>query len=159
CFHCGDGGDVFSWVMRERSMPFVEALQLLAARTGIPLPSLDAAQLQQWQHLQQERHNLEQLFRITVGVYCQQITQEHIDFCKNQWGLTLETVQQHKVGFAPVAPDALQQYLQGQGFADDVIQKSGLVIKVGNRWSDFFAGRLIFPYWCDLPDAISGLPG
>jgi DNA primase catalytic core len=159
CFNCGEAGDVFTWIMHVRGCTFVEALRFLADRTNIPWPSFDPAQQQHWQQLQQERHDLEELFRAAVEFFHQQLTQEHIDFCKEQWGLTLETVQQYKLGFAPTAPDALQQYLHRKLFAEDAIQKSGLVVQVGNRWHDFFQGRIVFPYWRDLPHALSGLPG
>src|SRR5262249_46517971 len=99
------------------------------------------------------------LFWTAMEFFHQQLTQEHIDFCKEQWGLTLETVQRYKLGFAPAAPDQLLRHLRGEGFADDAIQKSGLIIQVGNRWHDFFQGRVIFPYWRDLPNDLSGLPG
>ena len=79
------------------------------------------------------------------GVYHQQLTQEHIDFCQEQWGLTLDTIQQYQLGFAPVAPEALQHHLRGEGFAEEAIHKSGLVIQVGQRWHDFFQGRIVFP--------------
>jgi DNA primase len=159
CFNCGAGGDVFRWVMSHRSLTFVEALQWLASRAGIPLPSLDPAQHQQWQQCQQERHDLEALFQAAVEFFHQQLTQEHLDFCKHQWGITLETVQQYQLGFAPVASDALQQHLRTQQFAEDTIYKTGLVVQVGNRWHDFFQGRIVFPYWRDLPQALSGFPG
>jgi hypothetical protein len=145
--------------MYGRSMPFVDALHFLANRAGIPLPSLDPAHQQQWQQLQQERHDLEALFRAAAEFYSQQLTQEHINFCQEQWGLTLETVQQYKLGFAPVAHDALQRHLCWAGFAFEALQKSGLVIYAGGRWHDFFQGRIIFPYWRDLPNTLSGLAG
>src|SRR5262245_11723891 len=159
CFNCGEAGDVFTWIMHARGCTFVEALHVLADRANLPWPSLDPTQQQQWQQLQQERHDLEELFRAAVEVFHQQLTQEHIDFCKEQWGLTLETVQEYKLGFAPTVPDALQRYLRGKRFAEDAIQKSGLVVQVGHLWHDFFQGRIVFPYWRDLPHALSGLPG
>jgi DNA primase catalytic core len=159
CFNCGEAGDVFTWVMHARGCMFIEALRYLADRANLPWPSFDPAQQQQWQQLQQERHDLEELFRAAVEFFHQQLTQEHIDFCKEQWGLTLETVQQYKLGFSPTVPDALQQYLRRKRFAEDAIQKSGLVVQVGNRWHDFFQGRIMFPYWRDLPYALSSLPG
>src|SRR5262249_30868399 len=112
CFNCGEASDVFRWIIHPRGCTFVEALHVLADHANLPWPSLDPAQQQQWQQLQQERHDLEELFRVVVEFFHQQLTQEHIDFCKEQWGLTLETVQQYKLGFAPTVPDALQQYLR-----------------------------------------------
>jgi hypothetical protein len=159
CFNCGEAGDVFTWVMHVRGYTFVEALHSLAEHAGIPLPSLDPVQQQHWQQLQQERHDLEALFRVAADFFHEHMTHEHIDFCKEQWGLTLETIQRYKLGFAPVAPDALQQWLRWQHFADDAIQKSGLVIHAGGRWHDFFQGRIVFPYWRDFPDKGVGSPG
>src|SRR2546426_271252 len=46
CFNCGEGGDVFTWVIHTRGYTFVEALHFLAARASLPLPSLDPAQQQ-----------------------------------------------------------------------------------------------------------------
>jgi len=63
------------------------------------------------------------------------------------------------LGFAPVIPDALQRYLCWQGFAEEAIQKSGLVIQVGHRWHDFFQGRIVFPYWRDPPQTLAGISG
>lgn len=43
CFGCGEKGDVFSWVMRRRSLNFMEALRWLAADFGIPMPQRELA--------------------------------------------------------------------------------------------------------------------
>ena len=69
CFNCGEAGDVFTWVMHARGCAFVEALRFLADRANIPWPSVDPAQHQRWQQLQQERHDLEELFRVGGGLF------------------------------------------------------------------------------------------
>ncbi len=38
CFGCGEGGDVFKFLMLMEGVPFPEAVQQLAERTGLPLP-------------------------------------------------------------------------------------------------------------------------
>src|SRR3989344_1735114 len=41
CFGCGEGGDVFVFVMKMEGLDFPEALRLLASKAGVRLPSYD----------------------------------------------------------------------------------------------------------------------
>jgi len=38
CFGCGEGGDVFSFLVKTQKLSFVEALKQLAGEAGIELP-------------------------------------------------------------------------------------------------------------------------
>src|ERR1700722_3959245 len=43
CFGCGEGGDIFGFVMKHENLDFPEALQLLADRAGVVLPKFSKA--------------------------------------------------------------------------------------------------------------------
>src|SRR5438132_13929916 len=36
CFSCGEGGDIFKFVQKKENLDFIEALEWLAKRAGIP---------------------------------------------------------------------------------------------------------------------------
>lgn len=45
CFGCGEGGNVFNFIMAQERLDFIEAVKFLAERKGISLPgSLDKAE-------------------------------------------------------------------------------------------------------------------
>ena len=39
CFGCGEHGDVFSFVMKTQSVPFPDAVRVVAERFGLPVPT------------------------------------------------------------------------------------------------------------------------
>jgi DNA primase len=43
CFGCGEGGDVFSFLVKTQKLSFVEALKQLAGEAGIELPDDSAS--------------------------------------------------------------------------------------------------------------------
>ncbi|MBM3986264.1 MAG: DNA primase, partial [Planctomycetes bacterium] len=59
CFGCGVGGDVISFVMKSRGLPFREALELLAARAGVELASLSPEDKRRAQQARRSRAVLE----------------------------------------------------------------------------------------------------
>src|SRR5579859_1149595 len=55
CFGCGKGGNVITFIMEKESMPFPEALRLLAGKAGVDLPKPQESQRDQAADRVQER--------------------------------------------------------------------------------------------------------
>lgn len=143
CFNCGEGGDVLSWLMHNRGMTFMEAVRYLAARAGIEMPDVSPEEQQRLNERRQEQEQLWALYTAAAEIYHEQLTEEHYELFWSKWGLTAETVDKYKFGFAP-GGKFISDKLRKRGFDPELINRSGLVNKGGY---DFFQIRLIFTYW------------
>lgn len=141
---CQEGGDVLSFVQRSQNLAFADALELLAARSGVELPrrsrtrgsdsddpglsALAAADrfFQQELRRSEGRAALESL---------------------RQRGMSDNTLEAFGIGYAPRAGGALVQFAKREGPALAVWEKAGL-LRTSERDGDhysFFRGRWTVP--------------
>ncbi|HXK36723.1 MAG TPA: DNA primase [Candidatus Paceibacterota bacterium] len=145
CFGCNKGGDLFSFVQEIDGLDFPEALRILAARAGVPLPEHgpeDRAERQQRRRLLQvldlsEKFFAKQLWHGTAGA-------KALAYLKGR-GMEDATVQAWKLGWAPNDWRALTEFLRGAGMGDDDIVAAGMAIKKNDRVYDRFRSRIMFP--------------
>jgi DNA primase len=144
CFGCQTGGDLFKFVMLYERVGFTEALEQLAHRFGIPLPST----------AQREDDGTERLLRLnqTAQLYFQARLRDTDGPSRGrdylaQRGLDETTVERLALGYAPETWDALRNHLAGKRFTADEMLRAGLVLprKTGAGEYDRFRDRLIFP--------------
>ena len=147
CFGCGVGGDVFSLIMERENLTFPEALKSLAEKYRVPLPA--------HQRVRPEVLKLEEkIFKINelaLGFFKKNLfnTQEGgkaLEYLKKR-GLSDETIQTLKIGYAPNSWTALLDFLKSKDAPVPLLEKSGLVL-AGSRageYRDRFRGRVIFP--------------
>jgi DNA primase len=147
CFGCGAGGDIYSLVMERENLTFPEALKHLAEKYHVPLP--------EQQRIRPEVLKLEEkLFKIndlalgffTKNLYKTQEGAKALEYLKKR-GLTDETIQTLKIGYALNSWTALLDFFQAKNVPVSLLEKSGLVLP-GSRpgeYRDRFRGRVIFP--------------
>jgi DNA primase len=151
CFNCQEGGDVFAWVMQTSQLAFPEALRHLAERARIPMPAWSPEERTRQERLGEEREVIKRIHLTAALFYHAQLTPEWEAWCFDKWGLKRETLQQFRIGFAPVSAQALWTHLKAQGFSTHDLRKSGLFVYVNGEFLDFYQGRIILPYWTALP--------
>ncbi len=149
CFGCHKGGSVFTFVMEIERVAFPEAIKIVAEKAGVPLPKMvddgrfearkresdQVIELNQWALSWWE----DQLQRKSPPA---QAAREYL----TERGLTEETIKTFHLGFAPDSWDALSSHLRQKGATQELIEKSGLVVKKDEGGSyDRFRGRLMFP--------------
>jgi len=147
CFGCHKGGTVFNFIMEMERVTFPEAIKIVAEKAGVALPKMieddrfearkrdsdQVIELNQWA-LQWWQDQLQSKAGTSVRHYLK------------ERGITEETTQTFRLGFAPDSWESLSTHLRQKGATQEQLEKSGLVVKKDEGGSyDRFRGRLIFP--------------
>ncbi|MCI8384011.1 MAG: DNA primase [Clostridia bacterium] len=158
CFGCGVGGNVYTFLTKIEGINFVEAIQTLAERANIQLPTLESNGDSAKELLKAKVYKINEF---TANYYHQnlyqassKIAQEYIKKRK----LTNETLQSFQIGFSGKF-DELYQELKKQGFEETEILESGLVNKNDRgQYIDRYRNRLMFPI-CDARGRVIAFGG
>jgi len=144
CFGCGEGGDIFGFIMRMEGMEFPEALRVLAKKAGVKLQYQDPA-------ISNQKTKLLDICKAAAAFY-HKILLDHpkAQFVRDylvKRQVKNETVDTWKLGYAPEAWDTLNKYLVERGFKEEDIFLAGLTLKKdrGVGYNDRFRHRLMFP--------------
>ena len=137
----GEGGDVLDWIAYNENIDikidFQAVLKIAADKAGVKLKN----DIQ----LSEDVQDLYLFFTSVANHYHNQLTDGHRDFITKKWGISNETIDKLKIGFAPVNENVEKVY---GVFGKDLIEKSGLFIKFSDtKLVPLFNGRIIFPYW------------
>ena len=158
CFGCGVGGNVFTFLTKIEGISFVEAVQTLAERSNIQLPTLENNQDSKREELKAKVYKVNeftaQFYHENLYKPESKIAQEYIKKRK----LTNETLKSFRLGFSGKF-DELYKALKKEGFEDLEILESGLVNKNDNgRYIDRYRNRLMFPI-CDARGRVIAFGG
>lgn len=145
CFGCGEGGDIFGFVMRYENLDFRETLELLAERAGVALPAYSGPAKQ--------ADNIDDLLRINsfaAELYHRYFnTQTDAEparkYLKDR-GLTEQTIELWRIGFSPNSFDFLQKALTNKKISFDRMSAAGVASRSerGQNY-DRFRNRITFP--------------
>jgi len=142
-FATGEGGDVLDWIgyyaryKDTRGADFPEVLKIAAALAGVELEEATEEE----RNAAKEKADIHNLFTESVEVYHKNLKPEHYDYIKEKWGITKETVDKFKIGYATTGRDL-------KDLDKEILKKSGLVyVNGGMSGGEVFTGRIIFPYW------------
>ena len=158
CFGCGAGGNAISFVMKIEGCSFIEAVQMLADRANIQLPTLENSADGMKEVLKAKVYKVNEF---TADFYHKnlytpnaKIAQEYV----KKRALTNDTLEAYQIGFSGKF-DELYTALKKQGFADQEILESGLVNRNDNgRYIDRYRNRLMFPI-CDIRGRVIAFGG
>lgn len=144
CFGCGVGGDVFSFVKLIENLDYIEAVKLLAERSGIDLPQ-DGYD----DSMQRLKNTIFEINRETAKFY-----HTYLMSPKGKWaldylvgrGLSISTIKHFGLGAAPDSWDSLIQHLKSLGYSiPDMLQANVIGKSQRGSYYDRFRKRVMFP--------------
>lgn len=146
CFGCGAGGDAIKFVMEIEALTFYEALKLLSERYGIPMPKraeYSDPETKLRGALFRMHELAQQAYQAALGA---SVGAEARGYLAKR-GLTQATAEEFGLGFADKTGQMLVRLLQKEGFTEEQMEESGLVLRRQERsgFFDRFRGRLMFP--------------
>lgn len=140
--NCGEGGDIFKFVMKIEGVEFGDALRNLAQRAGVILKREDP-------QIRTERSKLLDICRAATEHFQKNLTQnKEVEEYLKKRGLKDETISEFKIGYSQDSWDDLLKFLMAKNFQAQDIEKAGLAIKSEKSnigYFDRFRNRIMFP--------------
>ncbi|MBM2811794.1 MAG: primase [Chloroflexi bacterium] len=142
CFGCGEGGDVFTFLMKHENLTFPEALRRLADRIGVVITQVRESP--------EKKEANARLYAANeaAAVYYNSVllnSQPARRYVAGR-GVTDDTIREFLLGLAPDSFEALQRHLHAQGFTNDELLSAGLLYEPENGpLRDRYRGRWMFP--------------
>ncbi len=141
CFGCSAGGDVITFASKYENITFNEALTLLAKKAGIPLD-----QGKQASRAYEKQERIRDALRHAAEFYARKLQDSDTarDYVKRR-GVSVSSLEQFGIGYAPQGWDHLLRHLRRAGFGDDIIREAGLAVAGTKGLYDMFRNRIMFP--------------
>ncbi|MBN2455024.1 MAG: DNA primase [Sedimentisphaerales bacterium] len=146
CFGaCNEGGDVFSFIMKQQNITFGDALRILAEKAGIEVPSIGGQK--------EDREKYDKIYQVNQAAaqYFHNIL-INTDYGvkgKNyivKRGLNEKSITDFQLGFSLNSRDSLKNYLLDKGYTEKELFEAGAITTAEGKDSyDVFRNRLMFP--------------
>jgi DNA primase len=147
CFgQCGEGGDIFKFVMKKEGWDFKEALRYLAERAGVKLEPYRAEK----QEEKEAHERLRGLLEEAVTFYRHHLSTPAgkfaLDYLHDKRHISDATIEAFGLGFAPAGWDAALNHFKSREYTEQELLEAGLVSERDSGGVyDKFRNRLMIP--------------
>ncbi len=142
CFGCGEGGDVFAFLMRHDSLSFPEAVRALAQQVGVEIAET-GEEGSRLSPLYRANEQALEYFRGGLRSAAGRAARAYLE----KRGVPADLVDRFQIGFAPPGWDGLLQHLGRARQPVNVALEAGLIgeRRTGDGHYDRFRDRIVFP--------------
>lgn len=160
CFGCGNGGNVFTFVMEYENFTFGEALKYLADRAGVSLPQIEYSK--EAKAKSEKKAVLLEIYKQAAQFYYYQLRRENgtqaMKYLQNR-GLSEEIMKKFGLGYSDKYRDLLYRFLKQRSYSDELLLESGLFqVDEQKGVYDRFWNRVMFPIM-DINHRVIGFGG
>ncbi len=159
CFGCGAGGDIFTFVMKAENLDFMEAVRLIAERSGMTLPERNSNAPDN----SHKRTRIYEMNRLTANYFYKNLVNGRdktgLDYFR-QRQLSAQTIKKFGLGYASDSWDELCTMLTSKGYSENEILDAWLGgrSQKNGRIFDMFRKRVMFPI-VDMRGNVIGFGG
>jgi DNA primase len=164
CFGCGEGGNVFSFLMKREGFGFLEAVRQLAARTGVSLPQRGEGPDDAFSG----KLILYEVLQAAADFYHQNLIKSPAGEVARKYlagrHIPADSIEKFYLGYAPNSWEALLAFGRRKGFTPEQMEAVGLIVPrkeaspQKSGYYDRFRHRLLFPL-VDLQGRVVGFGG
>jgi DNA primase len=149
CFGCGEGGDIFSFVMKLEGVTFPEAIRMLGDRVGVIVPEYKGSKPETSPSKRQLFELNETAAKLWHSILVNHQAGKQAREYLTKRGLRPETIKAFQIGYAPLG-SVSREALSKRGFSKEDMQAAGEPAK--------FQDRITFPI-ADITGKIVGFTG
>ncbi len=146
CFGCHEKGSAIDFLMKTEGLAFPEAVEKLAREVGLPVPRATPMERER----AERASSLQGVVELAAKWFQKQLRlpvgRQGLDYLRGR-GLSDETIDDFRLGFAADSRDGLLAALKREGVPVDKIVEAGLAIQPDERGRepyDRFRGRVMF---------------
>lgn len=146
CFGCHEKGDAIGFVMKTEGLSFPESVEKLAREAGMEVPRATPQERERSERAATLQDVVEQAARWFQKQLRLPVGRQGLDYLRGR-GLSDETIDDFRLGFAPDSREGLLGALTREGVPLEKLVETGLVIQPeesGRKPYDRFRGRVMF---------------
>ena len=157
CFGCGEGGDVFSFIMKTQGLSFSEIIKEYAQKFGIDLPNNFSSS----KDLTDKKNIIVKALSKASEIYSNNLLdnpegKKAFDYLIKR-GINQDIIQEYNLGFSLNDYQGLQNEIDKSKYSDDILEAAGLIIKKENKpgFVDRFRNRIMIPIYNESGEIIA----
>jgi len=143
CFGCGEGGTVFNFLMKQETLTFPEAINVLAEKANIRIDVLDKKEEHQGTNVLFKVNERATHFFVDMLLKTREGKQPR-DYISSR-SINENSIRKFRLGYAPNRWDSIVNKSKEWGADTQLLERAGLILRKQNKCYDRFRNRLMFP--------------